>query len=305
MDDTAVVSAFRSDRARVDYCRLYDAALAASVIPISESDVETSYGRTHVLDAGDPLKPPLVAFHGSSGSSTSWVPFLPLLAATHRVVMIDAIDEASKSAAIKPTTQISDIVAWLDETLRALDIRRSAIVGASRGAWMATHYACTFPERLDRLALWCPVGLAPGLRLRFGIRALTAMYARTTESKVESFLDSMVMPANRPLLRQEPYRLMMQQFVSGAVGFKKSLSDARPKPWPSHNDCDLSRLASAGTPVLAVIGRQESIYNGPKTATRLRQQLPEARIELIDDANHMVMIDQREVVEKLLADFLQ
>jgi pimeloyl-ACP methyl ester carboxylesterase len=41
-----------------------------------------------------------------------------------------------------------------------------------------------------------------------------------------------------------------------------------------------------------------------KTATRLRQQLREARIELIDDANHMVMIDQPEIVEKLLADFL-
>jgi pimeloyl-ACP methyl ester carboxylesterase len=70
-------------------------------------------------------------------------------------------------------------------------------------------------------------------------------------------------------------------------------------------DCDLQGLSSARIPVLAIIGRDESLYNGPKTATRFRQQLPEARIELVDDANHLVMVDQPEVVEKLLADFLQ
>jgi hypothetical protein len=44
----------------------------------------------------------------------------------------------------------------------------------------------------------------------------------------------------------------------------------------------------------------------PKNRRLLREQrLPEARIELIDDANHMIMNDQTEIVEKLLAEFLQ
>jgi hypothetical protein len=34
------------------------------------------------------------------------------------------------------------------------------------------------------------------------------------------------------------------------------------------------------------------------------RQLPEGRVEVVDDANHMVVVDQFEVVEKLLADFL-
>ena len=50
--------------------------------------------------------------------------------------------------------------------------------------------------------------------------------------------------------------------------------------------------------------QDESVHNGPKTATRFRQQLPEARIELVDDANHMILNDQPEIVEKLLVDFL-
>ena len=50
----AGISAFRSDDARTAYWQLYDAALATSTIPVTESDAETSFGRTHLLHAGDP-----------------------------------------------------------------------------------------------------------------------------------------------------------------------------------------------------------------------------------------------------------
>ena len=43
----AGMSAFRSDDARAAYCQLYDAVVAASTMPVTESDIETSFGRTH------------------------------------------------------------------------------------------------------------------------------------------------------------------------------------------------------------------------------------------------------------------
>ena len=57
----ARVSAFRSTVAYSAFCRLYDAPVAASPIPIAESDVEISWGSTHILAAGIPSNPPLVA----------------------------------------------------------------------------------------------------------------------------------------------------------------------------------------------------------------------------------------------------
>ncbi|MDT5398253.1 MAG: hypothetical protein QOK33_1484 [Mycobacterium sp.] len=57
-------------------------------------------------------------------------------------------------------------------------------------------------------------------------------------------------------------------------------------------------------PVLAVIGRDESALNGPKSASMLCESLPDARIEVVDDANHMVMVDQAATVERLLVEFL-
>jgi pimeloyl-ACP methyl ester carboxylesterase len=294
----AGISAFRSDEARAAYCQLYDAAVAASTMPVVESDIETSFGRTHVLTAGDPSKPALVAVHGLDFASTSWLPLLPTLAAAHRVTMIDVVGQVSKSIATKPITEAAHLVAWLDETLRALGIERAAVVGMSMGAWIATHYAVAFPDRVDRLALICPAGLVSGLRLRFLVRAYGIAFRRS-EARLESFFDTMATPAGRGRLRQDPWRLIIQQFVVGMTGFKFAIIKAvRP------TRCDLRRLAAARIPVLVMIGRDESLHDGPKMAALFRQQLPEACIEIVDDANHIIPIDQPQIVEKLLTDFL-
>lgn len=296
----SALSAFRSDDARAAYLRLYDAVLACSAVSVTESDVETSYGRTHVLEAGDPSKPPLVALHGSSSSSTSWIPQLPILTATHRVTMLDAIDEVGKSTPTKPTSNVTDLVAWLDEALQGLGIQRAGIVAVSRGTWIGTHFAMAFPERVERLALVCPVGIAGGMSPRFLFRGLTTIAVRPKERRVWSLIDHMVNPEQRRLLGEEPTRTIMQQFVSGAMTFKMSLGNAEPRPWPMRSDCDLRPIASARIPVLAIIGKNETAHNGPKAAARLRQRLPDARIELVD-ANHLI---PNEVVGKYLSDFL-
>lgn len=300
-----MLSRFRSDAARAAYVRHYDEALSASAIPIAESDVATTFGSTHVLRAGDRSKPSLTALHGSSISSTSWVPLLPILTVSHSVTMIDVIDEAGKSIAKRPTKKVVDLIDWLDETLCATGIERSAFVAQSRGTWIATHYAVAFPEKVERLALLCPVGAAGGMSPSFMLRGLAPLLLPLKPQHVWSILDTMVMPSNRCLLRQQPWLPAMQQFVSGTANFRMSFTNAQPRPWPLPSDCDLNRLARAHIPVLGVIGRDESALNGPKSAALLRRRLPEAQIEVIDDANHMVVVDGFSKVNELLGRFLQ
>ena len=152
---------------------------------------------------------------------------------------------------------------------------------------------------MDRLGLAGPVGLVSGLHLRLLLR-LYDTAVRPSEARLESFFDTLVTPASRGRLRQDPWRLVTQQFVVGVTGFRIALIGAvRP------TRCDLGPLSAAQIPVLAMVGRNESLHDGPTMAVRFRQRLPEARIEIIKDANHLIPIDQPQIVEKLLADFLQ
>jgi hypothetical protein len=82
------------------------------------------------------------------------------------------------------------------------------------------------------------------------------------------------------------------------VGRKPALITVRPTRG------NLTPLAAAQVPALAVIGKQKSLHHGPRMANRFRQQFPAARIELVNAANHIITVDQPEIVDRSFADFL-
>ena len=292
------ISKFHSDEARDSYCRLYDSAVAASHIPVAESDVETSFGRTHLLIAGEPSNPPLIALHALAMSSTMWLPLLHVLAARHRVIMIDVIGQASKSIASKPITRTAHIVGWLDETLRALAVEGSPMICMSMGSCIGANYAMAYPQRVERLALIAPVGLVSNQRPGWLLRAGYANYVRPTPARTQSFFASLVCRENRSRLVREPWASIVQQYVCGATGFRAPLNAVRPMR------CDLRQLSEVGIPVTIAIGREESLHDGPTAAARFRRVLPHARIELVDGANHVIPVDQPAIVDQILTDFL-
>ena len=291
-------SAFKSDEARAEYYHLYDEAIALSPVTVEESDVRTSFGTTHVLKAGDPSKPPLVALHGKAISSTMWLPMLPVLTATHYVRMLDVIGDSNKSVATSVLSSPERIVRWIDEVLDTLGIERCALVAASLGTWMATHYALARLERVERLALICPGGIVSSLHTRWLVRALLTGNVRPKLAKIEAFVDSMAMEKTRPNLRTDPWRPIVQQLIVGMASFRWNMREPRPVRY------NIERLTASGIAVLAVIGRDETLHNGATMAERFRRQVPHARVVLVDDANHLVFIDQPDVVAEQLRKFL-
>ncbi|CAM3586491.1 hypothetical protein [Marinicrinis lubricantis] len=52
----------------------YNRLLEAWNIPVEERDIETSYGKTHLISAGDSQNPPLLLFHGTADNSAMmWI----------------------------------------------------------------------------------------------------------------------------------------------------------------------------------------------------------------------------------------
>jgi pimeloyl-ACP methyl ester carboxylesterase len=291
-------SGFKTPAAEAEYRRWYDEAVASSPVPVIESDVETSFGTTHVLTAGDPSKPPLVALHGLSISSTMWLPLLPALTAAHHVRMLDAVGDLNKTVSTTVMSSPARVVAWLQEVLDTLRIERAAFVALSIGTWMATHYAMASPDRVERMALLAPAGIVSPQHTRWILESVAKLKVRPTEVKTERALDTYVMEASRTRLRTDPWRSVAQQFIVGMPTFRRNWREPRPVK------CNLQSLAMSRIPLLALIPRNETLHDGPTMAKRFREQLPHAEVELIDDANHIVVIDQPDVVDARLRQFL-
>jgi pimeloyl-ACP methyl ester carboxylesterase len=291
-------SGFKTPAAEAEYRRWYDEAVASSPVPVIESDVETSFGTTHVLTAGDPSKPPLVALHGMSMSSTMWLPLLPTLTAKHHVRMLDAVGDLNKTVSTTVMSSPAHVVAWLDEALDGLELERAAFVALSLGTWMATHYAMAREDRVERVALLAPAGIVSPQHAKWILESLATLKVRPTEAKTERALDGYVMEASRTRLRTDPWLPVARQFIVGMPTFRRNWREPRPVK------CNLQRLAMRRIPLLALIPRNETLHDGPTMAKRFRDQLPHAQVELVDDANHIIVIDQPDVVDAHLRQFL-
>jgi pimeloyl-ACP methyl ester carboxylesterase len=294
----AKVSAFKTVEARDVYFAAYDALVATAPVPVEPQDVPTAFGTTHVLLAGDRTRPPLVALHGKMMSSTMWLTHLPTLTATHSVVMLDTIGDVGRSVATGSMRTRDDVVTWLDAVLGALTIHRATFVGNSYGAWMATTYAIARPARVNRLALIAPAGVFAPVRPSWMARAFSAYAVRPTPERSRRFVVSMCAPHTVATLATSDLGPVIDQHVSGATGFRGATREAYPRTY------DTAALSALTMPVLLVVGRDETVCDGPRAASIARQRLPHARVELLDDANHAVLGDQPQTVERLLAAFL-
>lgn len=148
-----MVKIFKSRQGGQKLLDSYDRLLGLWGVPVEESDVETRYGATHVVAAGDSNLPPLVLFHGvGDNSAIMWVYNAAALAAHFRLYAIDTMGGPGKS---RPNGQYGKGFRqelWLDDVLDGLSLKQAYLAGVSNGAYLAQLYAARRPERVARCA---------------------------------------------------------------------------------------------------------------------------------------------------------
>lgn len=119
--------------------------------------------------------PPLLLIHGIGGDADEWAFCFEAFSKSHRVIAIDLLG-FGRSDKPKIDYHIAVFVELINQFLRALKIERAAILGESLGGWIASSFALTFPERVDKLLLvdaagvWGEIAALP-IDLRVSTRA--------------------------------------------------------------------------------------------------------------------------------------
>jgi pimeloyl-ACP methyl ester carboxylesterase len=105
-------------------------------------------------------------------------------------------------------------------------------------------------------------------------------------------------PATEAAFGSSAFGRVVDQHVVGAPAFRGATREALPCTY------DRDALSALVMPVLLVVGRDETVCDGPRSTAIARERIPHARVELLDDANHAVFADQHEAVDRILAEFL-
>ena len=152
--------------------------------------VKTRRGEISAMAAGS--GPPLVMLHGLGATKAEFLPMLPALAATHRVIAVDlpGFGDSAKplGASYDANFFARSVLALLDE----LGLERTNLLGHSMGGRVALEVAARAPERIERLVAMTPSlawlrerPWAPWLRL---VRPELGLLQPTPRAAVQAFV---------------------------------------------------------------------------------------------------------------------
>ncbi len=231
-------------------------------------------------------RPPLVLIHGAGGHRLFWPPELRRLEG-EEVYALDLPGHGSSAGEGEAT--IGGYAERLLDWARTLEIDGAVWVGHSMGSAIALKLALRVPSRVAGLALLGSAGqlaVEPRLLEMLGDRSRFAEAVQTVTRWSFSPAASarLVELAHERLAEAQP-RTLYQDFLA----------------------CDrfdeIARLNEIDVPVLVLCGRDD-VMTPPEGARRLAESLPNARLEIIEGAGHMLMLEKPQAVVAAVQRFL-
>lgn len=102
----------------------------------------------------------VVLLHGKNFSAAAWATTIKLLSEQgYRVIAPDQIGFGKSDKPIGYQYSFAALAQNTRALLASLGLARSAVVGHSMGGMLATRYALSYPEHVDKLVLVNPIGL--------------------------------------------------------------------------------------------------------------------------------------------------
>lgn len=277
---------FKTPEGQARYFAAYEATLALWPVPVEPFDLPTRFGSTHVNACGPEGAPALLLLPGAAVSSTMWYPNIAAWSSSYRVYALDIIGEMGKSVSTHPTMQTLDFAAWLDDVFAGLRLDQAHPVGLSLGGYIALKLALALPHRVQKLVLVAPAGLLP-VHQTYSLRMLASILLPMPLDYRQRLFFGTPSPYAGPVIRQ----------LMTPSDFRYSIFTP-----PIFTDEELQQLKP---PVILLLGDQEIVYPYKALAGRATRLLPWTRAEIIPGAGHALTLDQPDLVNQRILEFLR
>lgn len=240
-----------------------------------------------VHEAENITRPPVILIHGAGGSHLNWPPQVRRLDG-QPMLAVD-LPGHGKSAGVGRQV-IAEYAADIIEFMAALKLRTAVIVGHSMGSGVALTLALEYPKSVLGLGL-----IGGGARLRVApdlleCAANPAMFASAVEMITANSYGSQADPRLKEL------------------GGKRLAETRPPVLYGDFLACDgfnvMDNLPRIKTPTLVLVGAEDRM-TPPKFSQSLADRIPKARLQVVPDAGHMLMLEKPDEVASALAGFLK
>lgn len=242
---------------------------------------------------------PLLLVHGFPLDHGMWTHQIDHFSATHRVIAPDLRGFGQSDVRPGGVTmrQYADDCAAL---LEALAVHEPVVFcGLSMGGYIAWQFALHHPQRLRGLVLCDTRAIAdtPEAAEKRRSTADQVRAARSVEAVVESMLPKLLSDdtlTEQPALAQRLRQMMQHAPPEGVAAALVGMSQ---------RDDVSGRLGKMDVPALVVVGEHDPI-SPVDEMEQIAQALPDSRWVVVPKAGHMAPLEQPEVFNNALQEFL-
>jgi pimeloyl-ACP methyl ester carboxylesterase len=240
--------------------------------------------------------PPLVLLHGFPFDARMWDDQHAGLSDIARVITPD-LHGFGRSGSDHPFTmesQADDV----HELLSSIGGLPCVLAGMSMGGYIALAYLKKYRADVRALALIdtkAAADDAEGKRARDQMIELARMQgSKAIADKMQPKIAAPETPAKRPKVLQRMREIMEQ---CPPLTIQHALAAMRDRP--DHT----ATLGTIDVPTLIIVGAQDAV-TPPSAAEQLRAKIRDARLATIPDAGHMAVMEEPQLVNQALRDFL-
>ena len=271
--------------------------------------VQLAQGTIRYRDIGEGEA--IVFLHGALVNGALWRQVVPLLSSRYRCVVPD-LPLGSHDQPMNRDADLSvpGLVKLIADFLTALDLRSVTLIGNDTGGALAQMVATTYPERINRLVL-TNCDAFDNFPPKMFLPLIWGAY-------VPGFLFVLAQLMRFSFLRNSPFafgwlskrrldREVLDAYLKPAIAnrsIRRDLGKVLRGVSSKYTQAAAKKLVDFDRPVLLAWAPEDTFFRFAH-AERLRQLLPVAQLERLDDSLTLVPEDQPERLATLIDAFLQ
>ncbi len=286
-----MTSIYKNNKAKTDLMNLYDKKLNDLQIDFINIDVDTDFGKTRVVKAGNSNGKKIVIFHGYNAGSPITLEAVKGILDRYCFYVIETVGQATKSEEVLINIKDNSFALWADQVFEKLEMQKVNVIGISYGAFIVQKLIVHNPERIRKCILVVPSGIVSG-NLGESITKLTFPLIRwkitKKEKHLKSFLNAFV-PNNDDFL----YTML-------SVMMKGIKLDTRiPKLLKT------KEVENFNAPVYIIAAKDDIYFPGEKIAQRSKELFPNLKeVHLLEHAKHMPSKSTHPIIQQKIMEWI-
>jgi pimeloyl-ACP methyl ester carboxylesterase len=280
-------SLYKSEFGKNEILNLYNQKLKELEIDYKYRVIDTDFGKTNIIVAGDLTKPPLIIIHGSNGCAPIALETYPTLSKKFQIFAIDVLAQPNKSAETRLSMKDNSYGLWINELINKLELKNVTMAGFSFGGLIILKTLIQNESNIKEVFLSAPAFIVNGnpLIALFKIFIPMKRYIKTQKTKyLEKFLESLFSEKD-----EFAHNYLSKVFLYFNMDFS-------PIPVIKKEEALFIK-----TPITLIVAKKDIIFPGVKMIKRANKIFPSLKNTLLlEDSKHVQNRRDNTKIEKLI-----